>query len=145
MSLRDIPVKVESDALQPDQPTGMAQAILREVAAHLQTVAAGGERQIIDLRGLPLTRGDYRQLEQALGRGEVSANVEAAGPTEVFETRYPGVWWVRYQNLDGQVVAEQLEVARVPTILETPVDDLRASARDLAEVLDEQESTNASL
>lgn len=143
MSLQEIPVKVDCGAPQSERPTGMARAVLREAAEHLQAVAEGHDRRVIDLRGLPLTKGDYRELEQALGRGEVSANVEAAGPTEVFETRYPGLWWVRYQNLDGLVVAEHLEIARVPAILETPVEDLRASARDLTELLEGQESTHA--
>lgn len=135
MSLHDIGIKVESNVLLPDQPTGMAKAIVGEVLEHARSLASGGERQVIDLKGLPLTAGDLRELEELLGRGEVSASVEAAGPTEVFETRFPGVWWVRYQNLDGRSIAEQLEVARVPAILETHPDDLQATVERLNELL----------
>lgn len=140
MSLQDIRVKVESDVFSPEQATGMARAVLRELVDHLHTLLEGGERQVIDLKSLPLTRGDLKELEEALGKGEVTANVDAIGPTEVFETRYPGVWWVRYQNLEGTTVAEQLEVARIPAILETHPEDVRGSAKALQAFLSEHEN-----
>jgi hydrogenase-1 operon protein HyaF len=84
-----------------------------------------------------MTQGDLRQLEETLGKGEVTASVDAAGPTEVFETRFPGLWWVRYQNEDRQTVAEQLVVGRVPAILETHLDDVRDSVARLEEELND--------
>lgn len=144
MSLQDISVKVESTVLLPDQPTGMAKAIVREVLEHARRLAQGGERQVVDLKGLPLTTGDLAELEDLLGRGEVTANVDAAGPTEVFETRYPGVWWVRYQNLDGHSVAEQLEVTRIPAILETHPDDVQATVERLEALVSSLNTHSAS-
>lgn len=128
-----MPVPGESEFEIVELPTGMAKAVLAEAIGYLRDLADGGERQVIDLKGLPMTQGDLRQLQDTLGRGEVSASVDAAGPTEVFETRFPGLWWVRYQNADEQVVAEQLVVGRVPEILETHLDDVRNSVARLEE------------
>lgn len=125
----------EADFEIVELPTGMAKAVIGEAIGYLRALAGGGERQIIDLRGLPMTQGDLRELGETLGRGEVTASVDAAGPTEVFETRFPGLWWVRYQNADQQVVAEQLVIGRVPAILEAPLDDVRDSAVRLEEQL----------
>ncbi len=124
-------------------PTGIANAVISEAISYLRGLADGGERQIIDLKGLPMSQGDLRQLQETLGRGEVTASVDAAGPTEIFETRYPGLWWVRYQNADGQVVAEQLVVGRVPEILETPLDDVRDSVARLEEQLNKLEEQSS--
>ena len=73
-----------------------------------------------------LTEDDREQLHGLLGEGEVSATVEALGPTEVVETAYPGVWWVTYYGADGEVVAERIEVARMPDILAAQDPDMRA-------------------
>ena len=44
---------------------------------------------------------DRDQLEQLLGRGEVQARLEIAGPSEIWETAYAGVWWVRHALQDA--------------------------------------------
>jgi hydrogenase-1 operon protein HyaF len=133
----DVPAGAGSEFEIVELPTGMAKAVLTEAIEHLRALGGGGERQIIDLKGLPMTQGDLRQLEETLGKGEVTASVDAAGPTEVFETRFPGLWWVRYQNEDRQTVAEQLVVGRVPAILETHLDDVRDSVARLEEELND--------
>jgi hydrogenase-1 operon protein HyaF len=137
MSLQDIPVRV--DFVPPEaaegEPGGMALALLREIADQLQAVAGGAARQVIELANLPLTEEDRALLSERLGRGEVEAQVQAAGPTEVFETAFPGVWWVIYRNEAGNPIGEQLEIGPVPMILEAHRDDIRASAERMAQEL----------
>lgn len=131
MSLKDIPVRIAAgpdSGNGADSGTGMALALLREIADHLNTVAAGGERQVVGLGSLPLTEADRALLSEKLGRGEVEATVSALGPTEVYETAFAGVWWVKYMNDGGIVVAEQIEIGRVPVILESDPADIRDSA-----------------
>jgi hydrogenase-1 operon protein HyaF len=145
MRLKDIPVRIESlpqgpgqtllstggtgSAVLPEAPPGsMAQALLREIGACLQTVAAGGPRQVIELGNLPIGEAELRLLEEALGHGEVHAQISASGPSTVYETAYPGVWWVKYFNDGDYVVTQQVEVGTVAMILEAHPEDIRDSA-----------------
>ena len=65
-------------------------------------------------------------MRHALGKGEVSAHIEAIGPSEITETRYPGVWWVTHYNVEGDIVADMLEITTAPEILSSQPDDIRS-------------------
>lgn len=105
--------------------TGLAHALLREIATQLATFVATGESSAIDLRSLPMTDGDRSELEACLGQGEVSAILTVAGTSEIWETAISGVWWVRHKGEGGHVASEEILVARVPDILATHPDDAR--------------------
>ncbi|HEY2190547.1 MAG TPA: hydrogenase expression/formation C-terminal domain-containing protein, partial [Caldimonas sp.] len=62
-ALDKIAVKVVTAA---DLPTGNARALLRELADLLDAWVEKGEAGSVDLRSLPLSRGDYEELEAAL-------------------------------------------------------------------------------
>jgi len=49
------------------------------------------------------------------------------------ETRISGLWWVEHRDSRGDLIAELLEVARIPEILVTASDEIAASARTLRE------------
>ena len=124
--LDDIQVRVEASGfIAEDVLTGMADAVLREIHQHLQALHESDTAHIIDLRSLPLTEADRRQLKATLGEGEVQIQIEAAGPTEIYETSYAGVWWVDYQNLLGASAIQQVEIARVPTLVPSHPDDVK--------------------
>ena len=54
------------------------------------------------------------------------------GYTEITETAFAGVWWVKELNLDGETLSEHIEIAQVPLILQAHTDDMRAAALRLA-------------
>ncbi|HLF31935.1 MAG TPA: hydrogenase expression/formation C-terminal domain-containing protein [Xanthomonadales bacterium] len=108
--------------------TGMAYSILSEIAQRLQLLAERNETSAIDLRSLPMTQADRDQLEAMLGRGEVSARLEIAGPSEVWETAYAGVWWIRHMGAGGRIATEEIAVTRSPEILLTHPQDVTAAA-----------------
>lgn len=138
MSLKDIPVKLDNGTGGDETAsTGLAIALLREVGDHLLTVSQGGERQVVELTNLPLSPGDFDFLAEKLGRGEVEATINAAGATEVFETSFPGVWWVKYLGEDGRVITQQLEIGTVPMILEAHQEDIQASAGRFPQLFDD--------
>jgi hydrogenase-1 operon protein HyaF len=138
MSLKDIPVKLDNGPGAPgSEPTGLANALLREIADHLLTVSQGGDRRVVELTNLPLNESDIQLLQEKLGRGEVEARINAAGPTEVFETSFPGVWWVKYLGEDEHVITQQLEIGTVPLILEAHREDIRASAERFTRLFDD--------
>jgi hydrogenase-1 operon protein HyaF len=111
--------------------TGMAQSLLREVARALTALAETGARDAIDLRSLPLTAADREDLEVALGRGEASVTLQAAGLSEVWETRFAGVWWLRHLGGDGRVAAEVIEITPIPDIVVAHAQDIAAAAAAL--------------
>ncbi|MGD9671362.1 MAG: hydrogenase expression/formation C-terminal domain-containing protein [Hyphomicrobiaceae bacterium] len=113
------------------EATGLAEALIFEIADRLQEFATTGKDAAIDLRGLPMTEADREALATRLGRGEVQAVVEVAGRSEVWETAYSGVWWVRHLGADGQVAAEEIAITRVPAFLASHPEDVRAAAQVL--------------
>ncbi|MCF7985814.1 MAG: hydrogenase expression/formation protein [Thiohalocapsa sp.] len=133
-SLDDIPIRVESPP-QTGADFGNALPILNEIRHALGRLNETGEPSQIDLAAIPFGPGDEARLLELLGRGEVEATVDALGPTQVWETRFSGVWVVDYANADAQRVALQIEVDVVPQILRTQHADIADAIKALDERL----------
>ncbi len=129
--LSDIPVITESAGFRHN-----ALPILHEIRHALARLGGGGEPTVIDLKAIPFGPGDEDQLLAFLGRGEVSAEIDALGPTRVYETAYTGVWVVDYRDTEEAQIALQVEVAEVPGILKSQPEDLAAAQKRLAQALD---------
>jgi hydrogenase-1 operon protein HyaF len=121
---------------QTTMKTGMAWSVLTEIHALLEGLAETGAPAAVDLRSLPLTTADRDELEQLLGRGELRCSLSLLGKTEVWETAFAGVWWVRHLGAEDRVSSESIEITLVPEILKAHTDDVRASERRLADRLD---------
>lgn len=74
-------------------------------------------RRELDLRCLKAMPAEREILSTLLGRGEVSATVEALGLTEIHETAIPCVWWVRHRNADEEIVGELIEITDIPEVM----------------------------
>jgi len=110
--------------------TGMAWSVLTEIGQMLKILAEKGKAGSIDLRSIPMTDADREHLEEILGRGEVRAELDLAGASEVWETAYAGVWWVRHRGAGNKIACEEIAVTPIPEILLThPVDIEAAAAR----------------
>lgn len=121
-TLRGIPVHTE----QPSEYSiGNLRALLSEIAARLERLTQEGTSSSIDLNSLPFAPGEYENLRLLLGQGEASARIEAIGPSEIIETRYPGVWWVTHYNVEGDIIADALEIAFIPHILNSQPEDIQ--------------------
>lgn len=118
-------------------PTGNVEPLLHEIRHALKRVAAGEEGTVIDLKSLPMAPGEERRIEEALGEGEVRAELQALGPTEVQETAYPGVWLVTHRNAENEVVARFIEVTRMPEILMAQPEDIERGIEKLESELQE--------
>jgi hydrogenase-1 operon protein HyaF len=130
--LTEIPIRVEPPVLAGGLGGGVT-AILSELASLLERLAHGEEPAAIDLRSLPMSEQDRAALRRALGDGEVQATLNAQGPSSIRETQVPGVWWVEHRDRDGEVIAELIEVTRIPAILMSALDEIAAGARTLRE------------
>ncbi len=132
MSLENIAIKIE-----PASPysVGNLSALLNEIASRLEKLVAHNEPSLIDLKSLPFSPGEYEQLRIALGSGEVSARLDAIGASEIIETRFPGVWWVTHYNVEGDIIADLIEIAAIPEILRSQPEDMRGGLKHLQEII----------
>lgn len=120
-----IPISVVGDRPAPPAAGlgGGLRAVMYEILALLEKLAAEGKTGRIDVRSLPMIPGEYEALKRALGKGEVDVDLHLnSGLSRCRETAFPGVWWIDHRDAAGATVAEFIEVARVPDILvpETP-------------------------
>jgi hydrogenase-1 operon protein HyaF len=109
-----------------DIATGNVIPLLHEVRHALQGLLECGRETIIDLRSIPMGPGEEEQIAERLGRGEVQVRLSALGPSEIIETRYPGVWLVTHRNNDGDVIGKFIEVCAIPRLVTAQNEDIRA-------------------
>jgi hydrogenase-1 operon protein HyaF len=134
--LSDIAIRVEPGMVGAPPAVagglgGGVAAILTELVSLLDRLTDSQTPAAIDLRSLPMSPQDRVELKRALGEGEVRATLDAQGLSTVCETRIAGVWWVEHRDPQGELVAELLEVTRVPDILVSAPDDIAAGAQTL--------------
>ena len=137
--LDDIPVSTEEPTHAPGRMT--LRALLREISTLLDQLTETGQGGSLDLRSLPLFPGDYAVLQNVLGRGEVQVALNTLGPSTLYETTVPGVWWVTHRNEDEEIVSEFIEVTRCPGIVHTPDEELEHATSRL-QALDHKLSEN---
>jgi hydrogenase-1 operon protein HyaF len=123
---------------------GNAPPVLHQIRHALERLLLTGESTRIDLNAMPFGPGDLDRLTSLLGRGEVSARIDAAGPTEIQETAIPGVWLVDYRNADGERLTLQIEIADIPELLLAPHQDLATAIALLDTRLESDLSPSAS-
>jgi hydrogenase-1 operon protein HyaF len=121
-----------------NKDTSFVRALLHEVTALLADLIATGTEGSIDLRGIPMLDEDKKQLETALGRGEVEAKVVVAGETEVWETAYSGVWWIRHRGAGDRILSDQIVVTTIPEILKTHPSDAEAAHERLHSIIESE-------
>ena len=125
MGTETLQVEVGEDLTYNVQP------LLHEIRHALATLLDAGEDTVIDLRSLPLAPGEEQKLQDKLGQGEIYARLHALGPTEIIETRYPGVWVVVHFNNDNEVIGKFIEVCAIPELLCSQQEDIRQGLEQL--------------
>ena len=122
-----------------DALTHNVRPLLNEIRHALEKLLATGESSAIDLRSIPLAPGEEGQIVEALGEGELSAELDAMGPSEIRETGYPGVWLVTHYNADRQLMGRFIEITRVPDLLKSQDADIARGLQRLAGQFGEQQ------
>jgi hydrogenase-1 operon protein HyaF len=135
--LQAINVRVEgvSELAESELFTLNVLPLLHEVRHSLERLLASGEETTIDLGSIPLAPGELEKIDDALGTGEVKAMLESLGPSQIYETRFSGVWRITHFNAANEVVGRFIEVTRMPAILFAQDVDVRASLVQLTEKL----------
>ena len=126
------------------QEWGNALPILHEVRHALERLATTGLPGIIDLRAIPFGPGDEARLLARLGRGEVEAVINALGETRIWESAIPAVWLIDHYNVEGERIALQIEIDRIPSLLLTQPEDLAEATARLDRILGGEGSVGAS-
>ena len=114
--------------------------ILHEIRHALEELLESGETTIIDLRSIPLAPGEEETILNTLGRGEINAQLNALGMSDIYETRYAGVWLITHYNEDESVVSRFIEITELPAILKSQREDMAGALEELSEKLESQDS-----
>jgi len=134
--IEGIGIKVISAAAQAEGTASVGtMAILAQIAQMLETLVASDESDMIDLQDAQLAPQEYEMLREALAEGEVHAVIDTVEPAEVRETIYPGVWWFTQYNVEGDIVADIIEVTALPEVLKAHADDVADGLARLKEFL----------
>lgn len=120
-----------------DVETGNVRPLLHEIRHALERLAAGGEGTVIDMQSLPLAPGEEKRIEEALGQGELRAELDALGPSTIAETAYPGVWLITHRNTENEVIGRLIEVTDIPALLRSQREDIVAGLKKLEVELQE--------
>lgn len=125
-----------------DELTQNVKPLLHEIKHALDKLIETGHTTIIDLRSIPLAPGEEDKILNTLGRGEVLAQLNALGLSEVIETQYAGVWLVTHYNDENNIISRFIEVTTMPEILCSQTEDIMAAYSSLTLDLDENQKTN---
>jgi hydrogenase-1 operon protein HyaF len=117
--------------------THNVEPLLHEIRHALERLIKTDETTTIDLRSIPLAPGEEETIVNHLGRGEVSVHLDALGPSEIYETRFSGVWFVTHYNENESVIGRFIEITEIPGILKAQSEDMSHAARRLREELHE--------
>ena len=116
--------------------TWNVQPILHEIRHALRRLLDSDQSSIIDLRSIPLAPGEEETLLDTLGSDEVHARLNALGPSEIYETRFAGVWLVTHYNAANNVIGRFIEITRLPDILQSQTEDMAAALEQLQRELE---------
>lgn len=130
-TFHQIPINIEGIDYQDD--SSLVNAVIYEIMQQMETLIINHKSGAVDLKSLPFSSKSYQLLQQRLGKGEVAASVNLSGETIVYETQYSGVWWVIHKNIDESVIAEHIEVTKVPSVLCAHIEDIKVARNKLAE------------
>lgn len=144
MSKTAIPVTIEVkfNIHSGNELTQNVKPLLHEIKHALESLIENGKTSIIDLRSIPLAPGEEDKILSTLGTGEVQAQLNTLGLSEIIETQYAGVWLVTHYNDDNNIISRFIEVTTMPSILSSQTEDIMAAYSSLTLDLDETLETN---
>ena len=121
-----------------DELTQNVKPLLHEIKHGLDNLIETGRTTMIDLRSIPLAPGEEDKILNTLGRGEVLAQLNALGLSEVVETQYAGVWIVTHYNDEDHIISRFIEVTTMPEILCSQTEDIMAAYSHLTLELEDK-------
>lgn len=111
--------------------------LIHQIKHAMQNLLKNQVNEVIDLRSIPLAPGEEEKLLQLLGQGEVKAQLDALGPSEIIETQFSGVWLVSHFNDENEITSRHIEITHMPEILLAQKEDISAAFEQLTTTLKE--------
>lgn len=133
--LSNIGVKVETGCAVEPEMRGNALPLLHEIRHAVTRLLDEGETTVIDVQSLPMGPGDLAAIMDALGQGEVKAELDVLGKTIIRESRYSGVWIIEHLNGSGGVASRFIEITEAPSLLRSQPEDIQLGLEQLADAL----------
>jgi len=112
--------------------------LLHQIKHAIDNLLENNVNEVIDLRSIPLAPGEEDNLLKILGQGEVKAQLNALGPSEILETQFNGVWLITHYNDENEIVSRHIEVTFMPDILFSQKQDIESACQRLNEKLQEK-------
>lgn len=113
------------DTLDHPSQGDNAHAMLHEIVSLLEQLLEHDQPSHIDLQAIPLGPEDMRVLAEALGEGDIHAELMDFGFTRISATGIPGVWWVVQLDDAEQIIGEFIEINYCPDALIAADEDIR--------------------
>lgn len=129
--------KLQAIRVRTESFSGNVAPLLHEVRHALVHLLEAGVSGIIDLRGLPLAPGEEQKILEFLGVGEVRAELQALGRSEICESSYPGVWLVTHYDDQGAIQSRFIEITHIPQLLQAQHADIEDGHRRLQALLEQ--------
>jgi hydrogenase-1 operon protein HyaF len=123
--------------------SGNVPLLLHELRHALERLLADGTTHAIDLRAIPLAPGEEERLLDGLGKGELVAELEAQGRSEIRECAFAGIWCVTHRDPAGSIVGRFIEVTFMPTLLASQRPDVVQGLERLTRTLEQKDSATA--
>ena len=109
--------------------------ILHEVKHALDNLINNSVTSIIDLRSVPLAPGEEEKIINTLGQGEVQAQLNVLGSSDIIETQYAGVWLITHYNDEDEIIGRFIEITTMPDILRSQSEDVIDAYCELSKIL----------
>jgi hydrogenase-1 operon protein HyaF len=110
-------------------------ALMREIAARMNSVRPGAAAHVINLTLFPLTPDDQQVLDQVLPVGNVAMISRGFGNCHITSTGLRDVWRVQYFNSMKTLILNTIEIVDVPAVALAAAEDLADSRERLAELV----------
>jgi hydrogenase-1 operon protein HyaF len=116
--------KLQAIPVRTEICSGNVAPLLHQIRHCLRQLHDSGVTAQLDLKSIPLAPGELDKILAFLGDGEVRAEFESLGRSELRESAYPGVWIVTHFDELAEVKALFIEVTYVPQILQSQPEDV---------------------
>ena len=126
-ALADIKIQVEA----PEYDSGNLHSILSEIKFALEQLLEQKKTHSIDLRAMPWSPGEEDKLEQYLGRGEISVELDALGKSTFYESRFSGIWIVTHYNQEDEIIGKLIEITTMPEMIFSQYEDIKESLENI--------------
>lgn len=123
-------------------PSMNVDPVLHEVRHALEQLNKQKKSTVIDLTSMPFAPGEKEKIRQFLATGEVEIQLNAMGNSLLYETSYPGVWWIEHRNSEQLLTGTYIEISAIPEIINASNEDIYDGLSRLTQTLSQRSESH---